>query len=282
MLNTVIMSLKKACSAGPGPVILIVFLLLFCQGAPAGISDKGEHTGTFCQKDPGAGFENDGSNYCAPTSITNGLLYLATARGMADLVDGTDHNAQVALIKTLADEMDTDPEIGTNPSKLIEGLQSYLESKGYQFARLEVAGWRNLNDEHEKYLVSKKPGMQWICKAAEDPDTVVILNNGWYRETEGDEYLRKGGHFVIAVGAGPGDGEFQVHNPAMEPDDQKTETSVTLTPIGGNTVADAKANGVEELHLDGYYRMEGPGIPHSKEKAAFAALDFVIVFKLKK
>jgi hypothetical protein len=282
MLNTLIMSLKKVRAAGAGPVILLLFLLLLCQAVLAGASSKAEHTGTFCQKDPGAGFENDGSNYCAPTSIANGLLYLATGRGMTDLVDGTGHDAQIALIKTLADEMDTDPEIGTNPSKIIDGLTSYLESKGYSFARLEVAGWRNLNDEHEKYLVSKKPDMQWIHKAVEDPDAVVILNNGWYREAGGDSYLRKGGHFVIAVGAGPGDGQFQVHNPALEPDEQRTETSVTLTPIGGNTVADAKANGVEELHLDGYYKMEGPGLPFTSEKAAFAALDFVIVFKVKK
>ncbi len=282
MLRTLIVSLKKAFAGGPGLVILLILPLLLCQVVPAEPSAKSKYTGTFCQKDPGAGFENDGSNYCAPTSIANGLLYLATARGMTDLVDGTDHDAQVALIKRLADEMDTDPEIGTNPSKIIDGLQSFLSAKGYQFARLEVAGWRNLNDEHEKYLISKKPEMQWMRKAAEDPDMVVILNNGWYRETESGGYIRKGGHFVIAVGAGPENGKFQVHNPALEPDEQKTETSLIMTPIGGNTIADAKANGVEELHLDGYYKMEGPGLPFRSEKAAFAALDFVIVFKLKK
>ncbi|GEM_PF-1611866 len=282
MLKTTDEFLRRARAAGPVLAVLIILCLLLCQVVTAESSDKNKQTGTFCQKDPEAGFENDGSNYCAPTSIANGLLYLATARDMKDLVDGTDHGAQVALIKKLAEHMDTDPDIGTNPSKIINGLESYLQGKGYSFASLEVAGWRNLNDEHEKYLVSKKPEMQWMQKAVKDPDTVVIFNNGWYRETDDGDYIRKGGHFVIAVGAGPNAGEFQVHNPALDPDEQQTETAVTMTPLGSDIVADAKANGVEELSLDGYYKMEGPGIPHTKEKAAFAALDFVIVFKLKK
>lgn len=271
----------KARAAVSGLAILLILSLLLCQVVTAESSGKNNMTGTFCQKDPEAGFENDGSNYCAPTSIANGLLYLATARGMKDLVDGTDHEAQVATIKKLAEEMDTDPEIGTNPSKIIDGLESYLDGKGYSIASLEIAGWRRINDEHSKYLVSQKPEMQWMQKAVKDPDTLVIFNNGWYRESD-DGYLRKGGHFVIAVGEGPGDSEFQVHNPALEPDEQKTETSVIMSPLGSDIVADAKANGVEELSLAGYYKMEGPGIPHTKEKAAFAALDFVITFRLKK
>jgi len=271
----------KAHAAASGTAILVILSLLLCQAVTAESSGKNDMTGTFCQKDPEAGFENDGSNYCAPTSIANGLLYLATARGMKDLVDGTDHEAQVATIKKLADEMETDPDIGTNPSRIIDGLESYLDGRGYSIASLEIAGWRIINDEHGKYLVSRKPEMKWMQKAVKDPDTLVIFNNGWYRESD-DGYIRKGGHFVIAVGEGPGAGEFQVHNPALEPDEQKTETSVIMTPLGSDIVADAKANGVEELSLGGFYKMEGPGIPHTREKAAFAALDFVITFKLKK
>jgi hypothetical protein len=273
--------LVQPAAAGTIAVVIMLCLLL-CGASAIESSDKSDHTGTFCQKDPSAGFEEDGSNYCAPTSVANGLFYLASARGMTDLVEGTDHDAQVALIKNLADSMDTDPHTGTNPSKIIDGLESYLGSRGYSFARLEIAGWRNISEEHEKFLVSRKPEMEWMVKAVNDPDAVVIFNNGWYRETEDGGYIRKGGHFVIAVGAGPGACEFQVHNPALEPDEQKTEASVTMSPLGSDIVADAKANGVEELSLDGYYKMEGPGLPFTSEKAAFAALDFVIVFKLKK
>jgi len=178
--------------------------------------------------------------------------------------------------------METDPEIGTNPSKIIYGLDEYLQSKGFAFDRLEIAGWRRIDAEHKGFLVSRKPDMKWLREAAEDPDAVVILNNGWYRNAEDEGYIRKGGHFVIVVGAGPGVSEFQVHNSAIEPEKQKKNTSVTLTTINGNLFADATSNGVKELNLEGYFKIDGPGLPFTSKKAVFAALDFVIVFKLKK
>lgn len=273
---------KEARTVSPGLAILVLLFLVFPQAAVAGNSIKQAQTNTFWQLDPDAGFEGDGSNFCAPVAVSNGLIYLARARGKANLVDGTDHNAQISLIKKLAEHMDTDPEIGTNPSKIIYGLQDYLETRGYAFARLEITGWRRIDADHKEFLSSRKPELKWLLKAAEDPDAVMILNNGWYRNTEDGGYIRKGGHFVIVVGAGPRSSELQVHNPAMEPEKQKENTSVTLTPIVGSLIADATSNGVEELNLEGYFKMEGPGLPYSSEKAAFAALDFVIVFKLKR
>ena len=281
MHKTIDAYLKKALPAAAVLATLLALCLVLCRAGIAETPDKGDHTGTFCQKDPEAGFENDGNNYCAPTSIVNGLFYLATARGMKDLLPGTDHDSLVAAIKEMAEEMDTDPDIGTNPSKIIIGLGSYLGTRGYSLSKMEVAGWRRLDSEHKKYLVSEKPEMNWIQNSINNPDTIVIFNNGWYRDGDDGGYIRKGGHFTIAVGAGS-DGEFHVHNPALEPSEQKTETTVNLSPLGSDVVADARSNGVEELHLGGYYRMEGPGLPHTKEKAAFAALDFVLAFKVNK
>lgn len=275
--------MKGGRAACWGLAIVFLSCLVVPQAAPAGSAkQKDELTGTFCQLDPEAGFDGDGSNFCAPTAIANGFLYLARARGMTDLVDGTDHKSQVALVKALAEHMETDPDIGTNPSKIIYGLQEYLQARGYSLATLEIAGWRRIDSEHRKFLVSRKPSLPWMVKAVEDPDTVLILNNGWYRDTEDGGCVRKGGHFVVAVGAGPGASQFRVHNPALEPDEQKTSTSVTLTPVSESIVADATSNGVEELELQGYYKMRGPGLPFTTKKAAFAALDFVIAFKVKK
>lgn len=262
--------------------ILVLLFLAFPQTVTAGPAGKKEQTSTFWQLDTEAGFDGDGSNFCAPVAVSNGLIYLAKARGMTGLVDGADRYAQIALVKKLAEHMETDPEIGTNPSRIIYGLDEYVQSKGFALDSLEIAGWRRIDAEHKGYLISRKPDMQWLRKAADDPDAVVILNNGWYRDDEEGGYIRKGGHFVIVVGAGPGRSEFQVHNPALEPDKQKENTSVKLTAIRGSLIADATSNGVEELELDGYFKMEGPGLPFSSSKAAFAALDFVIVFKLKK
>ena len=269
--------------ATPGFVVAI-FLLLTLAAVPQALSEspKEARTGVFWQMDPTAAFEEEGSNYCAPTSISNGLVYLAKARGMTDLVTGTDHKSHIALIQALAEHMETDPEIGTPPSQIISGLHEYLQTRGYSFALVQLAGWRKIDSDHKQYLVSRTPELNWIRKSADDPDTIVILNNGWYRETEDGDYVRKGGHFTIAVAAGPGAGELQVHNPAMKPEAQKTDTSVTLEPLASDTVAGASSNGVDSLHLDGFYKMHGPGLPFTAKKAAFAALDFVIVFKVKK
>jgi hypothetical protein len=280
VLNVVVRFLRDARALCPCLAILVLLFLVFPQAVTAGSPGKKEQTNTFWQLDPDADFEGDGSNFCAPAAVSNGLIYLARARGRTNLVDGTDRYAQIALIKALAEHMETDPEIGTNPSKIIYGLDEYLKSKGFAFDRLEIAGWRRIDADHKGYLISRNPDMKWLREAAKDPDTVVILNNGWYRNAD-EGYIRKGGHFVIVVGAGPGVSEFQVHNPAMEPARQKENTSVSLTPIHGSLIADATSNGVEELDLAGYFKMEGPGLPFTSAKAAFAALDFVIVFKVK-
>ena len=261
--------------------VLFLLFLVFPQPVIAGSPNKKEQTNTFWQLDPDADFEGDGSNFCGPVAVSNGLIYLAHARGRTNLVDGTDRFAQISLIKKLAERMETDPEIGTNPSQIIYGLEDYLQSKGFAFDHLELAGWRRIDADLRRFLVSRKPDMKWLREAAEDPDTVMILNNGWYRNTGDEGYIRKGGHFVIVVGAGPGVSEFQVHNSAMEPEKQREHTSVTLTPINGRLIADATSNGVKRLNLDGYFKIEGPGLPFTSRKAAFSALDFVIVFKLK-
>lgn len=282
MLNTTVRFRKEARALCLCLAILVLLFLAFPQAVTAGPAAKKEQTNTFWQLDSEAGFDGDGSNFCAPVAVSNGLIYLAKARGMTGLVDGTDRYTQIALIKKLAEHMETDPEIGTNPSKILYGLDEYVQSKGFSLDRLEIAGWRRIDADHKGYLISGKPDMQWLRKAANDPDAVVILNNGWYRDDGEGGYIRKGGHFVIAVGAGPGVSEFQVHNPAIESATQKENTSVTLTAISGSLIVDATSNGVEELELGGYFKMEGPGLPFRSSKAAFAALDFVIVFKVKK
>src|SRR3977135_1862117 len=96
-------------------------------------------TPTFWQRDPDADFEDEGRMHCAPTSVSDGLIYLAKAYGMKDLVPGTAHKDQIKLIQELAEEFGTDPSIGgTNPDKILTGLQSYVEAKGYKFGRLEL------------------------------------------------------------------------------------------------------------------------------------------------
>src|SRR5438132_10793185 len=80
---------------------------------------KDSLTPTFWQRDPDANFEDEGRMHCAPTSVSDGLIYLTRAFGMKGLVPGTDHDNQIKLIEALAEEFGTDPSIGgTNPDKI--------------------------------------------------------------------------------------------------------------------------------------------------------------------
>src|SRR2546426_1848851 len=89
---------------------------------------KDSLTPTFWQRDPDANFEDEGRMHCAPTSVSDGLVYLTKAFGLKGLVPGTDHASQIKLIQELGEEFGTDPSIGgTNPDKVLTGLQSYMK-----------------------------------------------------------------------------------------------------------------------------------------------------------
>src|SRR3989440_5896404 len=144
---------------------------------------KDSLTPTFWQRDPDADFEDEGRMHCAPTAVSDGLIYLTRAYGMKNLVPGTGHDDQIKLIKELAEEFGTDPSIGgTNPDKILTGLQSYAESKGYELTRLEMKSWRGVSSDNKEFKIGAKPDMTWMRSAASSKDTVVLFNFGWYYE----------------------------------------------------------------------------------------------------
>jgi hypothetical protein len=240
---------------------------------------KIEGTPGFCQEDEEAGFADGGSNYCAPTAISNGLIYLAQARGLAALAPGSAHADQINLIKELAADMGTDPKNGTDPDRITTGLRRYVEGKGLRVGRLEVATWRKLGLENRACSVGKAPELEWMRAAAADPDCVEVFNVGWYR-TEPNGYSRHGGHWVTVVGAGPGPRDFSIHNPLLRPQTQKTKMGVALTLLD-RAFAISDASGKVSGNMGGYYRVDGPGLPLGSKTAA-AVLDSVIVFSVQK
>jgi hypothetical protein len=261
-----------------------ILLLAFAIGvaAPKAVvfaqqaGSKDDLTPTFWQRDPDADFEDEGRMHCAPTSVSDGLIYLAKAYGMKDLVPGTGHAAQIKLIQELAEEFGTDPSIGgTNPDKILTGLQSYVTSKGYELSRLELKTWRGVSAANKEFKTGAKPDMAWMRSAARSKDTVMIFNFGWYRQTE-DSYERKGGHWVAVVGVGS-ENEFIVHNPILPSEKQSDKKTVALTLLNEDFIV-AKESG--EANMKGYYEGEGPGLPHGDSVTAI--LDSVIVFSLKK
>lgn len=242
--------------------------------ASADAGGKAELTPAFWQRDPEAGFEDEGRMHCAPSAVSDGLIYLATTKGMTDLVPGVSHEAQIQLIQKLAEDFKTDPSVGgTNPDKIVTGLQTYVGDKGYALKRLELKTWRPVRAANKEFKIGTKPDIGWMRRAARDNDTVVVFNFGWYYE-DGESYTRKGGHWVAVVDAGEGS-DFIVHNPMLQPERQMHDTSVKLTLIDHDLVV---TNDDGEANMKGYYEADGPALPHGKTVKAI--LDAVIVFTI--
>jgi hypothetical protein len=238
---------------------------------------KPKLTPTFWQRDPDADFPDEGRMHCAPTSISDGLIYLSRAFHWKDLVPGADHDSQMELITDLAEKFHTDPKIGgTNPDRILTGLRTYVKSKGYAFSRLEVMTWRSISEPNRPFKLGTKPGLTWMRKAANSKDTVVAFNFGWYKSGD-DGYTRTGGHWVAVVGAAEDDDKFYVHNPILPAKDQPAKTSVTLTRLDEDF---SVIKGDDEANMKGYYTGAGAGLPHGKNIEA--VLDAVIVFSLEK
>ena len=262
------------------PVVLVVVFLLTPAFSPklraTDYGPKWDLTPYFWQRDPKANFEDEGRMHCAPTSISDGLIYLSKVFHWKDLVPGADHDSQMALIVDLAEKFHTDPSIGgTNPDRILTGLQTYVKDKGYSFKRLEVMTWRGLSESNKSCKLGTKPSMEWMREAASSKDTVMAFNFGWYKSGD-DGYTRTGGHWVDAVGVEEGKNEFWIRNPIIPAKDQSEKWSVTLTKIEDFSVL----KGNEEANMKGYFTGKGDGLPHSKNIEA--VLDAVIVFSLEK
>lgn len=234
---------------------------------------KPDDTPAFCQSDPRAGFEGDGSNYCAPTSISDGLMLLA-GLGFPKLASEATDEAQTAMIKELAADMRTDPAQGTDPDRILTGLQQFVARKGYSFKRLEYAGWRPLTAANQALKVAPRPTLKWLRAAAVDPQCVEVFNVGWYKEGK-ESYTRQGGHWVAAVGIDDAPASLLVHNPSLPADEQYQKTEVQLTPLDQDFVATGGAS-----DMAGLYEVEGPGLPHGASYSA--VIDCAIVFSLRR
>jgi hypothetical protein len=237
---------------------------------------KATQTPAFCQTDPTAGFKGSGENYCAPTALSDGIMFLAASRHYNKLVAGRGHDAHAKLIKALAKQMGTDPANGTGPGGIIRGYAGYVVGQKYQVGRLEYQGWRDTGAAQAKYGRGKQPQLAWLTAAANDQDAVLLLNVGWYKPVKGG-FKRSGGHWIEAVGTGAGKSTFLLRNPSKQPGDQASNNTITLAPLDAKfkTVASPGA----PTNLAGYYKASGPGLPSG---SSTAVLDCALVFGVKK
>lgn len=136
-----------------------------------------------------------GEYYCAPVSVANAMAMFSD-NGYPNL--NQSHNS-MKLINELAQDFKTTKR-GTTTKNLINGLQSFVQSKGYK-ANIKYQGFRDIPSNIKSGNV---PDLNWI-KDEINSGNAVLLNFGVYKKgTRGGKtlYSRQYGHFVTAVGAG--------------------------------------------------------------------------------
>lgn len=136
-----------------------------------------------------------GEYYCAPVSAANAIVALSE-QGLPNLYKS---NHPMKLIAKLGKHFKTTNQ-GTTTENLINGLKSYVESKGYK-AKIKYQGFRDITPNTKS---SNIPDLNWI-KDEINKNNAVLLNLGIYKKSVQNGktvYTRHYGHFVTAVGAG--------------------------------------------------------------------------------
>ena len=255
---------------------LVVLVGVPVFGQPAESDDKADATPDFLQTDPGSGFAESGSQFCAPASVSNSLMYLADhGYGKLRPQAKTAKEAQAQIIRTLgsSEYMNTNPSIGTSPSEVTLGVRKYLQEHGCAIERLEYQGWRPGPDGNE--AEHHHPDLRALKQVLANPRGAVWLNVGWYtHDAESDEYARDGGHWVTAVGY-RGD-TLLVHDPSPRAGAEAWTQDVTVGTIAsGELTGDNK--GLPQPAA-GYLRLGGEmSLP---ERADTCILDGVVLLVL--
>ncbi|HYC93907.1 MAG TPA: hypothetical protein VEO54_32200 [Thermoanaerobaculia bacterium] len=210
-------------------------------------------TPDFLQTDREAGLSNAGSQYCAPTAVSNSLMWLA-ANGYEDLrPEGTAKRAQISMIRKLASlkYMKTSPSIGTDPAQLLQGIEAYVTDAGYAIAELSHEGWRPVPEDYD---AGEFPVLDDIRGAIADDQSAVWLNVGWYDyDDESGDYARTGGHWVTVVGY-DGD-DLLIHDPSPAAGSGFRTHRITLEELAEGQLTGRQAN--LPRSAEGYYEVGG-------------------------
>ena len=167
--------------------------------------DRPATTPDFCQTDPAGKFPAGGGYFCGPVAAANSLMFFAR-NGFPKLrpTANGDKESQIRMIHQLAagDYMNTVGKRGTNPPRLMAGVEKFVGQAGYRVIRLEQHGWR---DQTARFPAkSGIPTLAWIQRGVSAKGGTVWLNVGWYDQKPGSsDYQRVGGHWVTVVGCVP-------------------------------------------------------------------------------
>ena len=146
--------------------------------------------------------------HCAPVSITQSLIGLATRVPRLNMLlpaigDVEIKSYQSQIIEQLAADMGTSsdtssPNAGTTPQQLIEGLHRFVSQRNFRLTDTEWQGWGA--GEIDEKLKSIPPSKAWIASGLARDDQEITEHIGWYVKGDNGIYIRKGGHFITAVG----------------------------------------------------------------------------------
>jgi hypothetical protein len=167
--------------------------------------DRAAATPDFCQTDPAGKFPAGGGYFCGPVAAANSLMFFAR-NGFPKLLPpaASDKESQIRMIHQLAagDFMNTIGKRGTNPPRLMAGVEKFVGQAGYRVTRLEQQGWR---DQTARFPAkSGIPTLAWIQQGIAAKGGTVWLNVGWYDRKPGSgNFQRIGGHWVTVVGCEP-------------------------------------------------------------------------------
>ena len=251
---------------------------------PSAYTDKLDSIPDLMQTDPEAKLPGGGTQYCAPVSVSNSLMWLAS-HGFDNLaLDSTNRKeAQATVARLLGSEryMDTNLESGTGPFGVLRGVSRYIKDKGYPYQSLEYQGWR----EHPARFSTgvDVPQLEWLKRGLVG-NSVVWLNLGWYEyNSSADQYERIGGHWVTLVGYGVDKNGNEdpnvliIHDPGSKSGRDLVHEYVRVGWIDSGRLTGENHQGLPRSAV-GYYTLVGD--LHVKQEADFGILDGAVVLSM--
>jgi hypothetical protein len=188
------------------------------------------------QREPNAGFPDDGRMFCAPVAVSNSLSH---AYG------GLASTRQIELAHTLgsAQYMGTGAK-GTSPKQLLKGVDRFLQSDSELKSRKILAGqleYRGQVSVARKYnpTLDKQADLPWLIEGVKQ-EKHIWLNLGWYQAQDNGNYKRMGGHWVTLVGyekmgsLRDGKGEYLIINdPATRFGEAQEQVALKTNKLNG-------------------------------------------------
>lgn len=188
------------------------------------------------QRDPNAGFPDDGRKFCAPVAVSNSLSH---AYG------GLENTRQIELARTLgsAKYMATGTK-GTSPRQLLQGVDRFLQSnnelKGHNSKQGELE-YRGQVSVARKYnpTLDQQADLPWLIQGVKQ-EKHIWLNLGWYQAQQNGQLKRIGGHWVTLVGyeklgsLRDGKGEYLIINdPATRFGEAQEQVALKVSKLNG-------------------------------------------------